>query len=349
MLKNARIVNYQAHKDSTLGFSSGLNVITGKSCSGKSSIIRAIRLCLLNTPKGDSFRPFGIDKKETTKVHLSFDDGEVIRERNGVSVNHYLDGSGTEYKALRTDVPSEISDITRMDDLNIQVQAQQWFMLSDKPGDIAKAFNKVADLDRMDVILKSINSKVLRSTSMIKFLEGELASTEERVAEFSWTEEADFDLAYIESETSKFNALLDEEEKLSGIVNHIIEVQEKVNKYSLLEEAGKKLSDMDGTVAEWDYHNNEFNHLSGILKTVDSIALKLKSYTAIDSALNALKSYKAQAVDNDKLISEYNDLLDIINNIEQVETVLALVDKIIAETEVQLSKFKTCPLCGGKI
>lgn len=348
MLKKAQISNYQAHKDSTLEFSSGLNVITGKSCSGKSSIIRAIRLCLLNTPKGDSFRPFGIDKKETTKVHLSFDDGEVIRERNGVSVNHYLDGNGTEYKALKP-FPSEISDITRMDDLNIQVQAQQWFMISDKPGDIAKAFNKVADLDRMDVILKSINSKVLRSTSMIKFLEGELASTEERVAEFSWTEEADFDLSYIETETSKFNALIDEEEKLSGMINHITEVQEKLDKYSSLEEAGKKLSGMDGTVAEWDYHNNEFNHLSGILKTVDSLALKLKSYTDIDSALNALKSYKAQAVDNDKLISEYNDLLDIINNIEQVETELLSVGKIITGAEVQLSKFKTCPLCGGKI
>jgi len=66
MIKTLSIQNYQSHKDSTLEFDPGVNVIVGSTDSGKTAIIRALRWLIWNRPNGDSFRStWGGDTKVT--------------------------------------------------------------------------------------------------------------------------------------------------------------------------------------------------------------------------------------------------------------------------------------------
>jgi chromosome segregation ATPase len=48
MLKSLRIINFESHKDTTINFTDGFNVIIGQSDGGKSSIIRAIAAVCYN-------------------------------------------------------------------------------------------------------------------------------------------------------------------------------------------------------------------------------------------------------------------------------------------------------------
>ena len=54
-IKKVNLVNFQSHKDTTIEFDKGLNIIVGASDSGKTSILRGIKWALYNDPSGDYF------------------------------------------------------------------------------------------------------------------------------------------------------------------------------------------------------------------------------------------------------------------------------------------------------
>ena len=79
-IKNLRIINFQSHKNTTMNFSNGLNVIVGESDVGKTAIIRALKWVLFNEPKGASF--INRDSDECI-VEINYSDGiSLIRKRN---------------------------------------------------------------------------------------------------------------------------------------------------------------------------------------------------------------------------------------------------------------------------
>ncbi|WP_035425703.1 AAA family ATPase, partial [Halalkalibacterium ligniniphilum] len=60
-INTVRLENFQSHLDTSIDFSTGLNVIVGQSDSGKTSILRAIRWVLYNQPRGTDFMRVGAD------------------------------------------------------------------------------------------------------------------------------------------------------------------------------------------------------------------------------------------------------------------------------------------------
>ena len=137
MIDTIEIENFQSHRHTTVQLSPGVNVIKGRSHSGKSSVMRAIRWALLNQPRGENFVSHFKGDKEVTSVGIQFDDGRhATRLRRGGSKNGYESSSGS-FKALRSDVPEEITEITKMEAINVQMQGAPYFMLSETPGKVA--------------------------------------------------------------------------------------------------------------------------------------------------------------------------------------------------------------------
>ncbi len=54
-IKELHIREFQSHEATALQFHPGLNVLVGPSDSGKSAIVRALRWCLHNEPRGEAF------------------------------------------------------------------------------------------------------------------------------------------------------------------------------------------------------------------------------------------------------------------------------------------------------
>ena len=78
MLESLDITNFQKHSTYHIDFDPYLTVLVGPTNIGKSSLLRAIRWCMLNTPSGDSFIKQG---ESFTSVKLKVDNHTIERKR----------------------------------------------------------------------------------------------------------------------------------------------------------------------------------------------------------------------------------------------------------------------------
>jgi exonuclease SbcC len=150
MIHELTLKNFQSHSATSLTFVAGVNVIIGQSDAGKSTLVRALRWVVHNRPAGDEF--ISHDAKETF-VRLTLDDCVVERHKGGKNTYNI---NGTELVGFGQDVPTEVSQLLRLDDVNIQSQLEGPFLLSESPGVIARTFNKVVNLDKIDSALSNI-------------------------------------------------------------------------------------------------------------------------------------------------------------------------------------------------
>ena len=162
MLQKVILENFQAHEYSEIEFTEGINVISGASDQGKSSVIRAIRWVLENRPSGFAFKREGCEG--STRVTLIFDTGKIVKTRSETENNYKVYKTGSkkpiEFKALRSDVPEEVREISQFGPYNIQYQFGSSFLLDDSPGEVAKKINNLSGVTIIDDILKETNSRI---------------------------------------------------------------------------------------------------------------------------------------------------------------------------------------------
>jgi exonuclease SbcC len=233
MIKTVEIENFQSHKTTMVEFSPGVNVIKGRSHSGKSSIMRAIRWALLNQPRGTHFVSHFKGKKEQTSVGLEFESGAfVIRERRGTAVNGYSSSAG-DFEAMRSDVPEEIQAVTRMNQTNVQMQGDPYFMLNMTPGKVAKELNKLVGLDVIDHTLGRLNKISNEATAKVNVLEDMVEKEAEELEDLSFVNDLEVRVKEIETLWDQYNKLLakkvalsDMSEKLQELDSDIKEIDE---------------------------------------------------------------------------------------------------------------------------
>src|SRR4030066_1118308 len=156
-LSSIKLNNFQAHKESIIDLSLGINVVIGSSDSGKTAVLRALRWCINNRPSGKAYISYwNRDKdgnpKEGTSVSVIKGLLKVKRERSE-KFNGYDFGEDDKLEALKTDVPQEVSSFFNLSEVNIQKQMEAPFLLSESPAEIARFFNEIIHLDLIDTVL----------------------------------------------------------------------------------------------------------------------------------------------------------------------------------------------------
>ena len=165
MFKSLKIQNIQSHNNTFIKFHKGVNVIVGESDQGKSAIFNSMYWIMQNRPLGDEHRSW--NGKEML-ARLKMDNGTIQLKRdkqNIYTLNPKTDN--INFKAFGQNPPQEITDLINMDKkTNIQQQLERGvpvFLLSESPGDVAKYFNRIANIDIIDTTLK-IGKADLRKT-----------------------------------------------------------------------------------------------------------------------------------------------------------------------------------------
>lgn len=168
MIEAIEIRNFQIHKKTKIDFVPGINIISGTSDNGKSSIIRAFRWVLENRPQGYSFRRWGTPDKAVTAVDLHIDEELISRKRGNVK-NEYV-FQDTVYKALRSDVPDPIKEHLETLSFNIQMQSGRVFLFEYSDSEVAKMINDVSGISVIDDILKESNRRLRELNAEEKLL-----------------------------------------------------------------------------------------------------------------------------------------------------------------------------------
>lgn len=191
MIEQAEITNFQSHRSTLFIFHSGVNIIKGDNHSGKSAAMRALNWALRNRPKGDGFVSDFAEKGEETATSLAFSEGAWIKRKRLKGVNSYETSESDEsFLAIRSDVPSEIATISKLNSENIQSQRERYFFLEDTPGQIAKKWNSIVGLEIIDEKRTQIKTIITDTNSKIKLLEQDIKSLDAELKETFYVNDA---------------------------------------------------------------------------------------------------------------------------------------------------------------
>lgn len=356
MITKLTLNHFQAHADSELVLGPGVNVITGQSNVGKSSIIRALIWLLCNRPSGESFRSHWTERKHRMDVVATFldEDGtehEVIRFRKGQSNGYTLNGE--DLVAIRQGVPKEVSKILRMEEHNIQSQFTPYFLLADSPGEVARELNRVCGLDIIDACLSNASALIRNSNTEASFHKGKVEEYTAELEQYQDLEERDKKLKELET-----------------LAEQVKELRPKGVRLKELSEGVASLTQQVHDKAEWLSVEGKAQPL---MKVLDSLNTLTPSIATLEHRISRAKSMQEQIRDVEAIlalegkVAEMNELRTEERNtsrrIENLELHLGSLEDLQArateaEEEVQsyteeyndlLQELGVCPTCGQKI
>jgi len=180
MLDYLIIKNYKSHKDTYIKFHSGINVFVGISNSGKSDILRAFLWVSTGRPLGFHFKSW-FSKKEPTVVEIGKTTGYSIRKtktKNQTKYEILYNGKLlSKFRKVGHKVPVEVQKILNISELNVQDQLNQFFLITSSPQEVARAINRIINIeDADDIWFPKLTTKINDTRRAIKNLEDEKTS-----------------------------------------------------------------------------------------------------------------------------------------------------------------------------
>lgn len=354
MIQLIQIQNFQAYLYTELELSPGVNAIIGGSDKGKSTIIRLLNWVFNNNPKGFSFKNKDCKDTEETFGCVVFDDESLVVRVRDNKKNCYVLEDESILQALRTDVPQEIKEITRIKPVNIQTQhpSDQYFLLGEKPGAVAKEFNKVSNLEIMDNVLKITNGRIRKVSSRIDFIDEELESDEKKLESFAWLDDALKKSEELQKQNNAIDDKLREYDWLEEQISHHDKLVQQIEKFQALEECERELQGLIDSEEKVEEKNKRFLEIDGLVFSLEEAISKLSAYADIDQCAKAFytlektsgalqEKIKAAAVLRN-LITQHSELIKSLNYSEKE---LKILEKKFHD---ELGK-DLCPLCGSKI
>jgi len=346
-MKTIKIKNFQSHKGTQLNLHENVNIIVGQSSSGKTAIFRAIEWLNTNRPLGTRFITHG--EKE---ANIQIDKVAGSKNANGKSVYSI---SGDTYSA-GSNVPDVVTQALNLSELNFQNQLSEHFLITSSPGEVARTFNRILNIEQVDDYVSKLAKQVNTANTLIKDKTERIESLTNKIK----------DLGYLDDLQKK---VLDVEER----VKLLTEVKLGVNN---LTEAIKKVREL-----EIDLFRNAVTSekLSKILKEFIEPIKELKRYDILNDLLTkAIELQLQNTINSMNFIRlthaiESIDILklkDMVRQGENLKTLIGQFDTCVEtinlrelkrkeienSIELELNKyenevkaFKICPICFSSI
>ena len=348
MIKSLKIENFQSHLNSCLEFSNGINVISGQSNNGKSSILRSLSWVIFNRPLGLSFKSSFSAKKDTVKITINTEADEIVREKND-SINQYKINNAI-LDTVGSNCPDEIASVLNFSELNIQSQFEKHFLITESAGEVGRTINGFLKLDDIDALISNISSKITSTNKELEIKKQDLDKLNLSLEKFK-----DYDLIenlvnQIVEYDSKVKTIENRVKLLSYIVTEGVRVEAIIasieNQYDGLEEEIKILEKL------WlDYNTN-----SALVKDLNKMLTSLSMLDVDIKALETDLKHGEPLGEIENNVIKYlatSDVLNKINNLKQnwdgyfesMKKDEKLIEKYEKEFE-DLLKTYGCPLCG---
>lgn len=350
MIKSIAIKNFRTHQNTTLELSDGINIVVGFPDSGKTNIIRSLLWVLTNRPLGFRFHS-DIAQDTDTSVKIDFKECQWIElSKNKKAANYTTSIDKEALKAIGQEVPDSVSSIANMSELNIQKQLDRHFLICSTPAEVAKVFNRITRLEKIDKTVSLL-------TTDINSCNKEIKQSSEAIVDLQSQIDAIGDLSEMESECKAMIEYQDQiaeiesnQEALKGKINSIIFASTSMQKYQGVEKASVDFQAIEALQDDLQTLEEESNDLESFIQALESAAGKYKAlekhvknisvdYELLQSQSKALEDYQ----------DEINELQEHISDVERVhEAMIAVRDRRNAELEAYkafLATIKICPFC----
>jgi DNA repair ATPase RecN len=343
MIKNLKIINFQSHHNSELYFDRGLNVIIGKSDSGKTAILRALNKVINNRPVGDGFITH-----DKNKCEIKLDDITRIKSKkeNSYVVNEKV------LKAFGTEPPQEVKELLNFNELNIQFQLEAPFLLSQSSGEVARFLNKIINLDIIDISLKNIESTKRKFKNEFERKENEEKELQEEIKNYDWIEEFEIKLKEL---NNKQEIILSKTAKISEIKEKNIQYKENLKqiknfgKKLLFEAQINKLIDLNNKIKEKEQKIKKIKEKIQLFNENNRILNDLSKKVSYEKKIKELTDFfnKKLFVKSEKYSIIKSNMVELENSKNKIFSVSNQISKLSKKLKKEIGE--NCPLCNQVI
>lgn len=370
-IKQIQIKNFMTHKDTTLDLSEGINVITGKSTSGKSNIIRALIWLMYNNPSGHSFIRHGENEASVT---IELDSGEIVtRGKNRKNKNYYEltnnDGKKVVFNNFGKDFPDEIKDVlgiseVRISDksspifLNLCSQLESPFFVSDETmsaDERARWISALMQIEDVDALVDSFSSDATSITRYeLKSQESILKKRTEKLTEYVNLDE---ELTSLEVLKQLNKNMIDNQQKLDRLLSiqqQLVEYKKDVQSHRECKKSIKAILQHADIVDSVDSNHKQLSILQSISDNNTDISHQLLTIQTQKDTLLSQSNVDIAMIENDN--NRYKTIITlttqlqgfnqkVINNSGELknntENLKILIDQYVA----LLKSVGKCPTC----
>lgn len=323
------LINFEAHKKTRIDFNRrGLNAITGASDSGKSAIIRGLRLAFYNEPKGADFIRHGTTRA-TVRVGMST--GHIIeRSRTKSSSGEYVitdpNGQQETFKGFGNAIPAQVSNAHQMPKVELAVgnerpinfayQLDGHFLLSDSPAQRASAIGRLTGVHLVDAAIKEKTKEMRAITIETNAAEQMIEELTERLETYNWIDDQEKYLRAIEG--LMLGAEKDEEEivQLQALAEERAEIRANINEYKAVVAELSYIDEVDKVVAKATILERKISDAEAMLETAKGFEKSIARYEK-----------QANQYDMDAIVAAMDKAGELENEIEDLTILQEQLDK----------------------
>ncbi len=341
-IQSIQLKNFQSHIDSTLNFSSGLNVIVGPSDSGKTSVIRAIKWVLYDEPQGDAVLRTGTDE---VYVKIEMSDGSWIEKSRKKKKTLYvlydiLTSKKETFQGSRGDVKQRVGAILgmRFDEdggkasYNLQEQLAAPFLLSDGGPTKAAAIGQLIGLDIIDEATQGTRSDITSKKQQINRILKEESRLDEILRQYEGLEKTEIQLNKTENLLSRISQRQNSMERameLSAIAEQLFsqigDVKNDLNKYQTLEEC-IKIHERIRSLSE------AYHFQVQLLQKKQMLEVSIEKNLQILSNTEEVEKAQDKKEKLEKNLERYFGMLNFNLFMKKINREIASVEKVLSKT-----------------
>ena len=346
MISSLKIRYFQKHKNLDLEFTPGVNVIKGKTDTGKSAVIRALRWVLENRPSGIKFKTKRVAPTTSVSVELEINDETIIRTKSN-SRNEYF-FRGETYKAMGNDVPEPILEFTNVTALNIQRQLDEHFLFQYPDSKVSKMINDASGMEEIVGALEETNRRVRRSAEQERVLVDLIDEKEVQINKIIKYQKHEEAVSSIKKKIARLEKKEEKLEKLRKILVQAKKIQdEKLHKniLSKIMERHPKLASAEVSLAR---KNTELQKLERLINSYRKLHSEPTfDFTKVDAKVKSIQTkMKSLAEKTDSVYFMEKKISSTQNLMKGIEENDELLKESISDLEKLKNKMGVCPTCN---
>jgi exonuclease SbcC len=307
-IKQVKLINFQDHKETTVDFTEGVNLIVGSSDAGKSAILRAVNFVFQNDLRGNSFIRVGTTECSVTIV---FSDGVEITRVKSTDVNNYILKDENEelhvFSKVASTVPEQIQKYLGnppLDDKKRPIayadQMANLFLVDLNSSDLPRTLSELTGIQHLQTAAETLGKNARSYDRSIKERNDKIKKLNDDLVQYQYVDKDYESISTIQSELNNLSNTLENINKARNFIKINNEISSEAKKINNLSSKYKSLADI----------KPQIENLSNLLTSIKTSRINLSFH------VKKTKEFKSTKADLDKYSSLCNEVFK--NKLESV-------------------------------
>ena len=347
-MKKIKIKNFQSHKSTELNLHPNVNIIVGQSSSGKTAIFRAVEWLNTNRPLGTRFISHG-----ETQAEVTIDDVRGIKLDKGKT---YYDLANNNKFDSGSNVPDLVTHALNLSSLNIQNQLDEHFLITSSPGEVARTFNKILNIEKVDEYVSKLTTQINTANTIIKEKIKQVESLTNKITDLNYLDDMQEKVLFLEEKVNSVNklklnvnTLTEAIKKARSLEVSIFRDSATLNQISkILKEFAIPIQGLKDCKSKFDLIKKALN-LRSVMTQNGLMVTRLRK-DIVRIGLERLSVTKANKNVLQGAINQFDAILKIIETKENAKNLIQInVQATLDQYKKELEEFQICPICLAPI